>query len=211
MKEAKDAAAIKHHGIVGRIKEILISDIFDPLIPSGFEIGTGKICDSNGNQSGETDLIIYNRGILPPIMHGKREGIFPIEACFYSIEVKSKASASEIKDAINKVKKLLSLDNVSIVPAFFAFDSDLADSGLSELKRYAKYDSNWEQDPILRAICVVGKGYWYYDLKSHVWKEYPATKVYDEVIGLVSGIINTLSSYQTRQTMLGQYLMLENS
>lgn len=224
VKEVGNAAAVEHPGLVGRIRELSAAHIFGPLLPSGFEIGTGKICDSSGNQSNETDLIIYNRSILPPVLYSERDGVFPIEACFYSIEVKSRASASGIQDAIRKGKMLLSLDYVSadadkpqnvsmVVLTFFAFGSDLADSGISELQRYAKYDPDWQEKPILKAICVVGKGYWYHSRIDGCWIHHPATQIHDEVIDLVSGVVNTLSlaRSQMRQAMLGHYLMLNRA
>ena len=222
VREVENAAVVEHPGLVGRIRELSASNIFGPQLPSGFEIRTGKICDRKGNQSDETDIIIYNRSILPPVLYSEYDGVFPIEACYYSIEVKSKASASAIRDAIRKGKKLLSLDyasadaykpqNVSmVVLTFFAFGSDLADSGISELQRYAKYDPDWQEKPILKAICVVGKGYWYHSLKDGCWLYLPATPIHDEVINLVSGIGNTLIQHrlEMREAVLGQYLMLE--
>ena len=92
VKEAENAAEIGHPGLVGRIRELAAAHVFAPSLPSGFEIGTGKICDRKGEQSNETDLIIYDKGILPPVMYSERDGVFPIEACFYSIEVKSKST-----------------------------------------------------------------------------------------------------------------------
>jgi len=224
VREAENAATIEHPGLVGRIRELSVSQVFEPLLPSGFEIGTGKICDRNGDQSNEADIIIYNRSILAPIMYSERDGVFPIEACFYSIEVKSKATALEIQDAIRKGNSIINLyyagadadkpNNLSlVVPTFFAFGSDLSDSGISELQRYAKYDPEWRERPILKAICVVGKGYWYHSKKDSDWFFCPPTQTHDEVIGLVSGIVNTLASArsQNRQALLGQYLMSERN
>jgi hypothetical protein len=223
VKEAKNAARVHHAGLIGRIRELSISSVFQPMLPSGFEIGTGKICDRDGQLSPETDLIIYSKSILPPIMYSEQEGIFPIDACFYAVEVKSQATASKMKDAIQKAEELVTLNypkpenepkNLSIViPAFFAFGSDLSDSGTTELQRYAKYHPEWDTDPVLRVICVVGQGYWYFNYKNRCWKFLPPTQTYDEVIGLVSGVVNTLAEarLQTRLAYLEPYLMLRRS
>lgn len=221
IREAENATKTEHPGLVGYIRELSASHVFGPLLPSGFKIGKGKICDREGRQSRETDLIIHNSSILPPIMYNERLGVFPIEACFYSIEVKSKATASEIRDAIQKGREILSLDypkpadepkNVSLVVlAFLAFGSDLSDSGMSELQRYAKYDPEWREDPVLRAMCVVGKGYWYYRRHDSCWISHAATKEHDEVIDFVSGMVNTLAETRRHERLahLGKYLMLE--
>jgi len=222
VKEAENAAEVEHPGLVGSIRELAVSNVFGPSLPSGFEIGRGKICDRKGGQSNETDLIIYNKGILPPVMYSERDGVFPIEACFYSVEVKSKSTASAIQDAIEKGKRVLQLDyanasanrplNLSpVVLTFFAFDSDLSGSGMSELERYANYDPQWRVTPILQAICVVGKGYWYHNRNDSCWVFHSPTETRDEVVALISGTVNTLASarLRPRQAMLGQYLMLE--
>jgi hypothetical protein len=222
VREAENAIAIEHPGLLGRIRELSASHVFGPLLPLGFEIGTGKICDREGHLSCETDLIIYNKSILPPVMYSEREGVFPIEACFYAIEVKSKATASEVRDAIQKGKEIMKLEyakpsssgesrNLSlVVPTLFAFDSDLSESGMSELQRYAKYDPEWKDDPVLKAICVARKGYWYHSPEDSCWFFHPPTPAHDEVIDLVSGVVNTLTKARTqvREALLGQYLML---
>ena len=225
VREAENATKIEHPGLLGRIRELSASHVFGPLLPSGFEIGTGKICDREGNLSSEADLVIYNKSILPPVMYSEREGVFPIEACFYAIEVKSKATASEVRDAIQKGQEIMKLEYANpsssdklkhlslVVPTFFAFGSDLSDSGMSELQRYAKYDPEWKTDPVIKAICVVGKGYWYHSSKDGCWFFHPPTPAHDEVIDLVSGVVNTLAKAptQVRQALLGQYLMLARS
>jgi hypothetical protein len=224
VKEAKNASEVDHQGLTGKIRELSASCIFAPLLPAGFEIGTGKICDEKGEVSDETDVIIYNRSILPPVLYSDRDGVFPIESCFYSIEVKSKATASEIQDAIRKGSQLLSLyyasaskdtdQNLSLaVLALFAFDSDLSETGISELERYAKYDSQWNTAPILKAICIVGKGYWYHNQINNSWFFHSPTQSYDEVVDFTSGITNTLilASTKPRKAMLGHYLMLERA
>lgn len=226
VKEAENAAEIEHPGLVGRIRELSTSHVFGPLLPSGFEMGTGKICDRERTLSKEVDLIIYNKSVLPPVMYSKRDGVFPIEACFYAIEIKSQATASEIRDAIGKGREILKLDyagrvkedrlkNLSLaVPTFFAFGSDLSDSGMSELQRYAKYDSEWKERPILKAMCVVGRGYWYYSFEDNCWFFHPPTPTHDEVIDLVSGVVNTLAkarAQQARTALLGRYLMSKRS
>ena len=225
--EAQNARKVEHSGVRGRIREIAASSIFLPMLPGGFDIGTGKICDRYGKQSPETDLIIYNRTILPPILYSERDGLFPIEASFYSIEVKSMVTATEVRDAIRKGRSTLDLHydvsegtdpvtgqpfvNKPVLLSLFGFDSDLAKSGTTEIERYAKYDPEWNRNPVLRVICVVGRGYWYFHGARGGWVFHPPTEVHDEVIDFVGGIGNSLSkkvSAREREgQQLGQYLI----
>jgi hypothetical protein len=109
MHDFSNATRVNHPGLKGRIREIVLSNLFRPILPLGMEIGNGKIIDYLDNQSRETDVIIYTRNILAPILYDEKTGMFPIESCIYAIEIKSKLTASEIKDSIAKGEDLRSL------------------------------------------------------------------------------------------------------
>src|SRR6266478_341587 len=81
--------SIAHEGLKGRIREIFVNDLIAPLLPSFVGLGTGKIIDSEGGQSGECDVIVYDRDLMPPLLLGQREALFPIESVLFSIEVKT--------------------------------------------------------------------------------------------------------------------------
>ena len=80
IEEAKSAALLAHPGLTGRVREIVAATLITPMLPAGFEVGTGKIVDNSGHQSDEVDLVIYNRGVLPPVMYSERDGVFPVES-----------------------------------------------------------------------------------------------------------------------------------
>lgn len=224
LEEAEQASKVRHAGMSGRIREMLASRLLKPLLPPDFDIGTGKITDRCGCLTKEIDLVIYARRVLPPITYEERStvGVFPVEACYYAMEVKSRATARGVKDAVEKAQTVLGLHypkpqdepkNLGlVVPTLFAFGSDLSEkSSRSELDRYAKYDSEWNIDPILRVLCVVGRGYWYFRKDDQRWVFHAPSKSHEEVIGFLAGVVNTLllASVTPRQTFLGFYLMSE--
>ena len=96
VNEARTAAKVDHPGLTGRIRELAADKILRPVLPAAFAIGTGKIVDRNASLSAETDLVIYNRDLLPPVMYSDRDGIFPIESTYYTFEIKSECSASSL-------------------------------------------------------------------------------------------------------------------
>lgn len=217
--EAAAARLMNHPGLTGRIRELVASKILAPVLPAGFTFGTGKIVDSQNFQSDETDLVIYNRAVLPPVLYSERDGVFPVEACYYAIEVKSKVTAEAVRDAIRKGKSILELNAARklannrsnqgpVVLVLFAFDSDLSEQS-SELERYIQHDPTWDTDPVLKAICVVGRGYWYHKQEENCWVASQGDSEHDEVIELVSGIVNTLLKHPASQraALLGQYLV----
>lgn len=139
IRDARSAAAVNHSGMRGTIREIAIKNLFAPLLTSQNDTGSGKIVDHTGFQSQETDVIIYSRGIHPPILYSDRTdlGLFPAETCIYAIEIKSKVTAAEIQDAMGKARTLRELKYASglfdssgrsfqhpltpVIPAFFCF------------------------------------------------------------------------------------------
>ncbi len=91
VNEAKAASNMDHKYLRGRLREIAVQRLIKPWLTHNFEVGTGKITDSNGNLSAETDIIIYAKDVIPPIIYSKDGfGIYPCESCLATIEVKSK-------------------------------------------------------------------------------------------------------------------------
>ena len=225
--EASDAVEANHPGLEGRIREIALTRLFQPLLTADLNIGTGKIVDSWGHQSQQSDLVIYSKSVLPSVMYNEIEGMFPVETCAYSIEVKTKTSANEISDAIQKARSLLSLEYLPgihgiddkpvvhkvkrVVPAVFAFSSDLRNGGKTEVERYHELDPNSMKTPSILALCIVGKGYWYWRDFNKQWDFLQATPEHDEVIDFLSGVINTIPLViaSREHPRLGYYLMLQ--
>ncbi len=225
---AQLASDVNHPVIKGDIREIALKHIFRPLLTNVVDIGTGKIIDHKGTESDQIDVIIYSNVINPPILYDLENsdlGLFPSETSLYAIEVKSVASATTIKEAIENLKKIWNLEYVSgiydkfgnaiqhslslIVPTFFAFDSDLSGNGKSELDRYFELDPNAKTKPIIRVICVIGKGYWYFNEIDSAWYYWASTHDHDEVMSFLGGIINTYhDSIASRgRPRFGQYII----
>lgn len=52
---AKAVQEIPHRGMLGEVREILVRELFRPLLPSDIGIGTGQLIDSENNVSPQTD------------------------------------------------------------------------------------------------------------------------------------------------------------
>jgi hypothetical protein len=207
---ARDISGIDHAGIRGRAREIFLRQILQPVVPPYVEFGSGKIADSSGTMSAETDIIIYSRQTLPPLLFETNFGIYPVEACIYAIEVKSKLTASELQSTIEKFKRLRELiylppfrDNLykpvggtvpPVIPLLFAFSSDLSASGKDELERYRSLDQEADTYPIVPVFCVAGRGYWWFkpNEPAEKWIKYLPTEDNEEVVELIGGIANTI-------------------
>lgn len=208
----EDISGLDHSGLKGRIREIVAERLLKPILPPGVEIGSGKITDDKGNLSAETDLIIYNRMTLPPLIYGYSTGLFPVEACIFAIEVKSILTATELQDSLKKVKRLKTLHQQPsrIIPLLFAFNSDLKGKHITEIDRYRKYDNS--ATPLIRAICIPRHGYWFFNNPNKPDKHWlcgNATGDFDEVIDFIGGVANTIHSQLLKmgQQYYGRYII----
>jgi len=199
---ARAARGISHHGLLGEIREILVRDLFRPLLPADVGVGTGQIISYTGQTSHQTDVILYDRRILPPILFQESAGLFPVESVLFTVEVKSKLTASELHNANNAAAELLQLDYVhgyydaegvgqphtvtKAVSAVFALASDLSPGDTTEIERYAAMQTT---EPAIQLICVVGRGCWLWRQSSWV----SVTQLYElgEVVSFVSMLMNT--------------------
>ena len=63
--EARAAAGVPHPGVKGQIREILIRELFRPLLPAAIGVGHGHIVSSvEGKISSEQDIVIYDQRLL---------------------------------------------------------------------------------------------------------------------------------------------------
>lgn len=204
LQKASLAGSVEHHGMVGNIREIFLTDVILPLLPDGFRAGTGKVIDRAGKLSAQTDIVIYNKSRFSPLLFDEKTGIFPIDCVYYAIEVKSTVTASELRDAIEKGKTIRSLIGPPVNHVLFGFRTDVKDKR-TDLLRIQKYQTEYPFPPI-NIYCVVDSGYCFY--YKNTWKIFGSTERRAEVIGLLIGIVNTLVSKGIRSPDFdpGKYL-----
>ncbi len=89
---------IEHRGIKGKLRELFVSEVLDSFLTSQFGIGTGTIINTDGVQSNEMDIIIYDKRILPPFIQEQDLAVYPIESVIATIEVKSKLDRCALLD-----------------------------------------------------------------------------------------------------------------
>ena len=155
---------------------------------------------------------------MAPLLYGQEGavGLYPVEACYYAIEVKSKATTPEIRKAITVAKSVCDLTYVPefcvdslprerAIPVLFALDSTTRSWEVDRDRwRNEQGDSRYSiaailpgqapqrfEIPPLRIACVIGRGYGYFNRQSQ-WSWLPAGDDRREVLGLMAGIANSL-------------------
>ena len=214
--EAEPASEMDHTYLRGKMREIALDGLIKPWLTNLYATGSGKVTDSKGKLSGEVDVIIFAKNVIPPLIYSADGfGIYPCEACMATIEVKSKLTAAELKNSLDS-SSLLSANEMEFqsgtydasgtetVPhgfietarTLFAFSSDLGNNGKTEIQRYLEHadESTGKQ---LQIICVVGKGCWVqrrHPSGQLEWVEFSPTEDYDEVIAFCTVLADGLES-----------------
>jgi hypothetical protein len=218
------AAGIGHPGLEGEIREIAARECVEPFLTQSYQCGTGKVIDSLQNLSDQIDLVVYHKKVAPPILVNRDLGLYPVECVRYVFEIKTTLTATEVKDANDKfrsVSRLISFPKKQAdgsikggsLPAtvLLAFSSDMSGSEIDRYKRYTK-----DEHPRCTVLCVLGKGYWFYDAKTKCWhgleasSEFPA---YTEFCMFITGFMNTLAAEETSITpfLPGSYVSVDDA
>lgn len=98
-----------HYGESGSEAEAILQNFLNNHLPKRFSAGSGIVIDTENNISSQTDVIVYDAYNSPVYRKGSNVLILPSDNVASVIEVKSKLSKSELKDAaakISSVKKL---------------------------------------------------------------------------------------------------------
>ena len=99
-----------HPGEFGTYRETIIKKLVEPFLPTRLAIGSGFIITSNDNISTQCDIIIYDKENTP-IIETDEQRFFPIECVAGVIEVKSKLTKTQLKEALIKLTKIKNLRN----------------------------------------------------------------------------------------------------
>lgn len=99
-----------HPGEFGIYREKIIKKLIEPFLPSRLAIGSGFIITHNDNISTQCDIIIYDKENTP-IIETDEQRFFPIECVAGVIEVKSKLTKAQMKEALIKLTNIKNLRN----------------------------------------------------------------------------------------------------
>jgi hypothetical protein len=190
---AQAVAGLAHPGLKGLLREIVVRELFRPLLPPRAGLGHGQIISSYDQQSTEQDIVIFDRELVPSLLLDETNGIFPIEAALYAIEVKSSLNFTQLREVHDKAKSLKSMLYVPgpppehVIPCLFAFSSDLGPESCSELERYKEVLNG--AVPSIRSMCVVGRGYWFFG--DGEWHSVASSPGREEVVFFLADILAT--------------------
>jgi hypothetical protein len=108
--EFADAGAFINGTDIGETREQGLVRFLSDRLPSKYEVARGEVIDTAGNQSGQTDILIYDGSSAVPLLT-KPNGLvlLPAEALLASIEVKSKLSRDEFRKSAKGISRIRDL------------------------------------------------------------------------------------------------------
>jgi uncharacterized protein DUF6602 len=229
LADAKSAIQMNHSYLTGRLREIVLHQLIEPMLNSNYSIGNGKIVDYDGKISGEIDLCIYSKNLHPPVFFSANDklGIFPIESVLNTIEVKSELNPKNLKDAylkfsqLNKEFTLTAArhdENQNIVQTYFikphyslfAFSTRLKDYTPEKvLEMYSKVDDKWDTLPLITSICIANRGWLCNTHKGWMHISFDEINNFnEEIVGFLATLVNDLPDIEASRgnPRIGYYL-----
>jgi len=90
------AKLVEHAGEQGRENELALSRMLSSLIPKRFGTGSGLLIDSKDSQSPQIDVVVYEQVMETALFAQTTQLLFPVEACYAAIEVKTTLRATDL-------------------------------------------------------------------------------------------------------------------
>jgi hypothetical protein len=103
LKSARIKAGFKTHNLsAGENREDLVKDFLCDHLPQRFSVSSGLILSSDGVFSNQADLIIADGFNNSPLYAKQSNELWPVEAVYSLIEVKTTLDRPSLEDAIKK-------------------------------------------------------------------------------------------------------------
>ncbi len=100
---------LKHKLTEGQLKELFLTDVLKLFLSQQFDVGSGIVINHKGEESNQTDVIIYDRRMIPPFIQRGSVGAYPVESVLATIEVKSTLGTSEFRKAEKAARRLVGI------------------------------------------------------------------------------------------------------
>lgn len=164
VSQAESITKLEHSLTKGQIREVFLQGLLKHFLPDYFGVGTGIITNNQADQSKQTDIVIYDSRVLPPLLVSGDPNIFPIEAVVGVVEVKSELTLPELRKTENAARHLFDVvfrKNVWLHEARPPLYAVFGLSG-SKIRTLSTETNNWITENIKRLtlICSVGKFSW---------------------------------------------------
>ncbi len=105
----EDSKLFTHSGDKGEFREAIIGKFLRPFLPTCYGIGSGQVFSSDGSASDQVDVVLYDEVFSNVLFRDSRNSLFPCEAVYGLIEVKSVLSTAELESSITNIESVKKL------------------------------------------------------------------------------------------------------
>jgi hypothetical protein len=162
IERAKVLNAIEHKLTQGTLKELFTSELLQHFLTIQFGIGSGIVINDKNKQSNQTDIVIYDKRIIPPFISGSGIGVYPVESVIATIEIKTELHKDDLMEAEKAARKLsekvFTRRRRRMWPLCAAFGFKGGIRGLTKEAKSEKWLRNNVQ--YLKLLCITGKYSW---------------------------------------------------
>jgi hypothetical protein len=154
-------AQVEHAGERGGLRESALQAFLDKYLPKKYALGTGHILDKTGNTSNQCDIVVYDAFNCPLLLAEEGYQLFPAEAVFGVIEVKSVFDAKSLAEGVKNIQSVKRLERSEpIAGGIFTYRSRYKKIPRIETAAYALRRENKSIPPRERVdlICILTDG-----------------------------------------------------
>lgn len=154
-------AQIEHAGERGEQRERAVRAFLAKYLPKKYSLGTGHVIDRKGNTSNQCDIVIYDAFNCPLLLAEEGYQLFPAEAVFGVIEVKSVFDANTIAESVQNIQSVKQLERSEpIAGSVFAYRSRYRKEPKIEIAASALRRENKSIPPRERVdlVCILTDG-----------------------------------------------------
>lgn len=162
VEQVRSMGDLEHKLTQGELKELDVSDVLKRFLTSQFSVGCGIVVNQEGRQSRQTDIVIYDNRIIPPIVEKQGRGIYPVESVIATASIRTTLDGAGVKEAEEAAKYLS--ENVAggyakgIPPLYATLGFGGGIEGLSDQEAGRAWLAQHIQH--LFSICIAGKYCW---------------------------------------------------
>lgn len=104
ISDFKISSQFKHQGSTGTFREdALKTFLLSGRLPEKYGIGSGEVIGPNSEVSRQSDLVIYDRLNCPVLLFEESVQIFPSDAVYGVIEVKSRLTKQKLNEGLENI------------------------------------------------------------------------------------------------------------
>jgi len=121
--ELQKSNLFSHMGDRGEFREQIVDRFLRPFLPPYYGLAPGEVFSSDGQQSAQVDIVVYDTVFSTVLFRTGTRFLFPAESIFGTIEVKSDLSRSELDKACANIASVKTLsrqtaDSMDILPHY---------------------------------------------------------------------------------------------